>query len=545
MLNENSTNRPNELDMRLGNIFPKQFKFLIYVQEMKKIDKAAERAHHPISYIRPDIRFFEFFIIMNKVSIKLAARILFSPKLCGKFSLKLLNSFDIKTQKWKNKLNNFNHFDNFHGCLMTFFVEGGMNFYYDDYKSVNPLEIAIRDIKFHGLTHEILEKLTKDLNITGHYTLVDRFSGDKFLSGTKNFIGHFEIGSHFYSVGFIRTYTAVHYSHLVYTMEYYYLVTQNDLYTNYEKLLMPFDFTTWILLSVTISLAFGIIFASFSLPKWLQTLFHGVGMNDPAFKTLGVIFGISQLKLPQKTIYRFVLGLFLWFCLMFRTCYQSKLFEFMTSDMRKPLPASIEDLKEMNYTIVLHATYYNFNEKSNEDIINVREKPNIVSVSWIEFINLYEKSLKGENEMKFAFLVHDITHSLFNSTYKSSLQRMQNEKLQQMTGYMTNRNMLIQSQFDKLLEKLIPSGIAQHSVEYGKWFLFRPVDNEVEDSRKVLSMTDLEFGFVIWLVSISLPITCFLIEIYIGFCRKVKKTIEELEMFAITRIVEIVLEKLI
>lgn len=38
---------------------------------------------------------------------------------------------------------------------------------------------------------------------------------------------------------------------------------------------------------------------------------------------------------------------------MIRTCWQSKMFEFLTTDMRKPLPASIEDLKEMNYTIVL------------------------------------------------------------------------------------------------------------------------------------------------------------------------------------------------
>ncbi|KAG5669121.1 hypothetical protein PVAND_017017 [Polypedilum vanderplanki] len=225
---------------------------------------------------------FEFIITMDKVSINLTALVLFSPNLCGKFSLKLLNSFDLKSQKWKNELKNFNHFDNFHGCLMTFFVEDGINFYYDDHKSINHEQFAFVNMKFYGITHEIVKKLTKDLNITGHYTLVNRNLGE-FWSGSKNFMGHFEFGSHFYSVGFTGIYTAVHFSHPIYTMEYYYLVTPNDLYTNYEKLLMPFDFTTWILLSVTISLAFGIIFVSFKFPKWLQILIHGAGKTEFEF----------------------------------------------------------------------------------------------------------------------------------------------------------------------------------------------------------------------------------------------------------------------
>ncbi|KAG5669119.1 hypothetical protein PVAND_017015 [Polypedilum vanderplanki] len=479
---------------------------------------------------------------MDNVSIHLFAHVLFSPNLCGKFSLKLLNSFDLKSQKWKNELKNFNHFDNFHGCLMTFYVEFGINFYYDDYKPTSSLEFKLGDdIKLRGLTHEIVKKLTKDLNITGHYTVGDRNLGE-FLSGSKNFIGYNEIASHFYSVGFTGIYTAVHNSHLGYTMEYYYLVTQNDMYTNYEKLLMPFDLTTWILLSVTISLAFGIIFVSFKFPKWLQILIHGAGIKDPAFKTLGVIFGIAQLKLPQKTVNRFVLGLFLWFCLMFRTCYQSMLFEFMTSDMRKPLPASIDDLREMNYTIVLLKTYFNFLEKTNEDIINVREKPNFIRNNFNEIFDLYKKSLKEDNEQKYAFLVNEFFHAQLNSTFKNSLPIMHNEKLQQMVGYMTNKNMLMQSKFDELLEKLIPSGIIKHYSGYGKWFIYRPVDFEVKDPRRILSMTDLEFGFVIWLVSLSLPIICFLIEISIGFYIKIKTSIK---MFITTRIVEIILDKLI
>jgi hypothetical protein len=46
------------------------------------------------------------------------------------------------------------------------------------------------------------------------------------------------------------------------------------------------------------------------------------------------------------------------------------MFEFMTSDMEKPLPLSYEDLLEMNYTIVTHPSTLVFLEK----LINGRPK---------------------------------------------------------------------------------------------------------------------------------------------------------------------------
>ncbi|KAG5668950.1 hypothetical protein PVAND_016856 [Polypedilum vanderplanki] len=249
-------------DLTLQNALPKQFKFLTYIEEVEFIYIPEYKIFDYIYYRWPDMRMFQIFITMNQVSINLTAHVLFSPNMCEIFHLKHLNSFDLKTQKWNNELKNFNHFDNFYGCLMTFFVEDGIFWYFVDHNLVNYLKFAFENIKFHGLTHEILEKLTKDLNITGHYTYFDKTS-KQYQSGSKNFIGYDAIASYFYSSEIVKNETTVHWSQPVYTMEIYYLVTQNDLYTNYEKLLMPFDFTTWIFLSVTINLAFGIILISF------------------------------------------------------------------------------------------------------------------------------------------------------------------------------------------------------------------------------------------------------------------------------------------
>jgi hypothetical protein len=91
------------------------------------------------------------------------------------------------------------------------------------------------------------------------------------------------------------------------------------------------------------------------------------GINDPAFNAVGIFFGIGQTQLPRKNFSRIILMLFIWFCLIFRTCWQSMMFEFMTTDMRKPLPETIEDLRAMDYTIVLiNSAYGEYNYFNNE-----------------------------------------------------------------------------------------------------------------------------------------------------------------------------------
>jgi hypothetical protein len=50
------------------------------------------------------------------------------------------------------------------------------------------------------------------------------------------------------------------------------------------------------------------------------------------------------------------------------------MFELMTTDMRKPMPECIEDLREMSYTIVILNTTHKIYDKTNELIINGRER---------------------------------------------------------------------------------------------------------------------------------------------------------------------------
>lgn len=122
---------------------------------------------------------------------------------------------------------------------------------------------------------------------------------------------------------------------------------------------------------------------------------------------------------------------------------------------------------------------------------------------------------------------------------------MAHEKLTKLAAYGIAKNHPLIHHLNEIINQLIPTGITKHLIELGYWIYNRPVKVLVEDPRRILSLTDLEFGFVIWLASLSLPILCFLVEISIGFYKKIRKLIEELKILATARIVEITLEILI
>jgi hypothetical protein len=128
-------------------------------------------------------------------------------------------------------------------------------------------------------------------------------------------------------------------------------VTLGELYTSYEKLWLPFDDTTWKYLIISFVFAFVAILIINRLPLSIRKSVFGENPRIPALNIMSTFYGIPQFKLPVFNIPRFVLILCVFFCLIFRTCYQSKMFEFMTTDPRRPPPQSIQELKDNNYIL--------------------------------------------------------------------------------------------------------------------------------------------------------------------------------------------------
>ncbi|KAG5669958.1 hypothetical protein PVAND_000247 [Polypedilum vanderplanki] len=519
----------------LPSVDTKRLKFLLNIEEIEFHESLYYLDSRKENIYKSSLRNFEFFIVNNLTSINLIATVLYSENNCEIFTPKVLNSFDKESQKWQRKLENFDHFTNFHDCLLKFHMTFFRSFYIEglrnghllvDYDRKTFMKIINdKNTKYRGLANEIVEIMATKLNFSFHYTLISyKKLGQIELLGTRNYEVKLMKGIYLANTVIKKEQIRCYYSEPFNTQDFFYLISLNDLYTNYEKLLFPFDAITWILLIVTFGSTFAIIFGLNQSSRWIKTTIVGKGINHPAYNALSIFFGLSQKKLPREPFSRAIFIIFVWFCLIIRTCWQSKMFEFMTSDMRKPLPTTVDDLREMNYTIVVFNNKYFL--QPNEEIINGRERPNILPVGTdTEFDLLYEKALEGKTKEKYAFLVSNDIYVAFYKFFGRTLPTMENEKVVKMLGISSDSNNMLVFYINKIISRLITAGIAKYLDDYSWWYENRFIEEEPKDSRKILSMYDLEFGFVIFLAVLFVAILVFIFEVVPVFVRKVLENI--------------------
>jgi hypothetical protein len=285
----------------IKNAVPESLKFLVYIDELKSFQKLHDfvtAESDPLIMMPAEMRFYEFFMTDDDKFINLTANLLYSEEKCGSFVPKLLNQYEKKSSRWVKKLENFNHFDNFHGCLLQFVSEFHSSLYIEDRVDIagmatignnHKLKKMFIDgnLKFGGAINEIAEYMALKNNFAFHYTLIpSNEDGDSATFGLRNYKVLLLKGIVLNKEVIIRSARNMHNSEPFANLEYYYLVSENDLYTNYEKLLFPFDVPTWILLLITHSLTFGCIFGLHLCPRWIRQIIFGRGeqiMNKTTF----------------------------------------------------------------------------------------------------------------------------------------------------------------------------------------------------------------------------------------------------------------------
>jgi hypothetical protein len=280
---------------KLSNSVPKTLKFLIHVEKIDEFQQLIDvtndfRMPYSLNYM--NFKFFELFIIndQNQSMISLAANVLFSKNNCRQFQLKMLNIFDTDTQKWEFEVKNFDHFDDLNGCMINLMVGLDHLLFSDEFRGLIRFvghevdipklmrAVASENFKFQGLTNELVQLMAQRANFSVHFF----FSTDKadtteiIFFKTRNFMPKFGALIMF-PHGFIEMRKKFFCSEPFASMDSYYLVSHNDLYTNYEKLTMPFDEVTWMLLLTTFGFTFGIILGLHLCPQFVRNAVFGAG----------------------------------------------------------------------------------------------------------------------------------------------------------------------------------------------------------------------------------------------------------------------------
>lgn len=307
-----------------------------------------------------------FFVLNESDSVFVVTVEWFSDSKCNEAHLKVLNKFNKSTMTWASKLKYYEKFTTFHGCKLILAVphvqHDGTCYFPSLYAKLltdkSPVPKVI-GYEVHGIVNEVFKLAARFLNYTvayqiGHISpkIMSKFTSDEIMLLEINGTIQFPHLLFFLSYPVVLT-RHVKYSHSVVYIESYYVATPAEPYTPYEKLLLPFDKWTWFMIILTFLVTFLIIFIVNLMSNKTRNLVYGFQVKNPFWNVVSIFFGISQTRLPVEHFPRFILTLFIAFCLIFRTCYQNKLFEFMTSEPRKPPPGSFAEMLDRNYTIFI------------------------------------------------------------------------------------------------------------------------------------------------------------------------------------------------
>jgi len=348
--------------VNLLNLPPKIFRFVIYCEICDDFEIPGYKYYDTDL---PHISELEYFVVNENSSIHFKAFNYFMENSCNQKKFKTLNIFNKTSQKWKENFQNYKNFENFNGCMLTCTDEFDVYLHLNKYNSelikcvtsTESFEFCLNlfidimsrpGVGVRGITYEIFEALSKRANFTANY----QFSASSFVIPRTEYIINQKIT--IYRVGLYKEHVeSTQMSTTFFDIQIGIFMSPTELYTNFEKLLLPFDDTTWIFLVAIFSTAAIFTFVMKFMPKNIRRIFYGRGIKTPGLNVIQIFFGIGQTHLPNESLLRFILIFFVLFCLIMRTCYQSKMFDFITSDMRKPPPKTLEDVIEQGYTVVL------------------------------------------------------------------------------------------------------------------------------------------------------------------------------------------------
>ncbi|XP_070490016.1 uncharacterized protein [Chironomus tepperi] len=268
----------------------------------------------------------------------------FTPKYCNKAQPVLVNVFDKINFRWQKPLIIPEKFNQFYGCMLT--VDIAHRFQHTH---------LTLDGKPYGPVIDLFNGMAERGNFTPNYQQIQRTSINKEVTydlrntNFYNFVPNVIISMPLMSDP--KFFSDWHYTTLFYEETVSFMLTPPEPYTAYEKLFLPFDAATWILFVVIFIYAFLSVLVINLLSKGAQDVVYGTNVKTPYFNVIGTFFGVSQLKLPEANFPRILLMTFILYCLVLRTAYQSLLFEYVASDMRKPSPGTIEDLRDNGFIV--------------------------------------------------------------------------------------------------------------------------------------------------------------------------------------------------
>jgi hypothetical protein len=286
---------------------------------------------------------------------------------CGDSTRVKTNEFDVTTQEWKHKHFFPKKFKDLRGCQ----IRCGL-FHL-------PIGIIVDkhpngSLNLHGFDVDLFNELMKSINAKVNYTVYPIDTGTIYPNGTGTGLlghtldGHVDVSLRSYSLQLIRRKfltETVSFSSDVFVM----IMPLPGKLNPLLKLVRPLSLEAWILLSVVVVIATVAIRLIKLVPDRYYRMIFGKRMRHDYMNLLIGVFGLSQHNLPEQNFPRFLLMMYLIFCLVVRSLYLGSMFNMLKTDIRMSDYVSIKDFYDAGFSFYLYETLA---ERVDDPVINAR-----------------------------------------------------------------------------------------------------------------------------------------------------------------------------
>jgi len=245
----------------------------------------------------------------------------FQPNDCRAKRLVEINRFDSKAGKWEGSNFGIRKFTNFNGCPLIVSLEAPFATFVDENGNVR------------GHAHDVLEFLAKPLNFTIQYVNIpENPEGPQAGIDLQLWIWFGYLLNKPYIFDDLSMY-----------------VPLGERYSSYEIFLLPFGWDVWVAVILTLLCGLMTIFVV-KLCRYKEFVF-GRKVKTPSLYLATAFFGIGQNILPTRNFARYLLMMYILWCLVIRTCYQGEYYRYLLADERKATIETIDEVVERNFTI--------------------------------------------------------------------------------------------------------------------------------------------------------------------------------------------------
>ncbi|XP_038118708.1 uncharacterized protein LOC119769618 [Culex quinquefasciatus] len=293
-----------------------------------------------------------------------------------------------------------------------------------------------------------------------------------------------------------------------YTSKIVFAIPDGRLYTPLEKLFRPFKTSMWYAVVFCLTSVACSVVAFYRLGS--HRLLNLNESRSPVMNIFSVFFGGPSSQVPEQNCARMVLFSWIYYCFIIRTVYQSLLFQYLQQEQRWPEVETIEDIEREGLT-------YYMADIAQRFFINaphVLERTQILPHESDYLSKALERLARNEIYGVVCVILNNIAYHNKFKAHIGVIHAMTNPILTYSIAMHYPKNSPLAEHFDKIINKLQPSGIADYwANNYGNNAFLHQI-KQTYNVPKPLTNAQLIGLYKVSTLLLSIAIIVFLCELF-------------------------------